>query len=87
MENVEQQAEQFVSAHLAEVEPLMREEAIEEWESAATGDPEHDERVAQLRARLMRIYADEGRFARVRALHEATALANPLLARQVKQLL
>jgi len=86
VENVEQNAEQFVSAHVAEVEPLMREEALEEWESAATGAPEHDERVAQLRARMMRIYADEGRFARVRALNETDLSGNPSLARQVQLL-
>jgi len=86
VENLEQKAEQFVNSHVGEVEPLMREEAVEEWEAAATGSPEHDERVAQLRARLMRIYADESRFARVRELHEANGIANPLLAREVQLL-
>ncbi|HEX5416371.1 MAG TPA: M2 family metallopeptidase [Chloroflexota bacterium] len=86
MNTVEQQAEQFVSAHVGEVEPLMREEALEEWEAAATGAPEHDERVAALRARLMRVYADEGRFARVRELHQANGIANPLLARETQLL-
>ena len=53
----------FVSSHVARVEALLRTEALEEWESAATGEPEHDERVAQVRAQIMRIYADPTRFA------------------------
>lgn len=78
--------ESFVTAHVAEVEPLIRAEAIEEWESAATGNPEHDERLAQLRAQVMRIYADPARFAQVRAWHQTNSFADARLARQVQLL-
>ena len=78
--------ESFVTAHVAEVEPLMRAEALEEWESAATGQPEHDERLAQIRARIMRIYADKTRFEKVRAWHQADSFADAKLARQVQLL-
>lgn len=78
--------ESFVEAHVAEVEPLMRAEAIEEWESAATGQPEHDERLAELRGKVMRIYADAARFAKVRAWHQADGIADPALARQIQLL-
>lgn len=78
--------ETFIAAHVAEVEPLMRAEAIEEWESAATGQPEHDERLAQLRAQIMRIYADPVRFETIRAFHQAGGIADALVARQVQLL-
>src|SRR5579863_7823697 len=78
-------AQTFVSELLAEVKPLMREAAREEWESAATGEPEHDERLARLRAQIMRIYADPERFARVRAIRSA-GIDDALLARQVQLL-
>ena len=78
--------ESFVDAHVAEVEPLLRAEAIEEWESAATGQPEHDERLAQLRARVMRIYADPARFEKVRDWQRAGGLGDPRLARQIQLL-
>jgi peptidyl-dipeptidase A len=61
----------------------MRTEALEEWESAATGQPEHDERVAEVRARIMRIYADPLKFATVRDWHRTGGLEDPLLARQI----
>lgn len=78
--------ESFVAAHVAEVEPLLRAEALEEWESAATGQPEHDERLAQLRAQTMRIYADPTRFQKVSQWHKANAFADSLLARQIQLL-
>ncbi len=78
--------ESFIATHVATVEPLMRAEAIEEWESAATGRPEHDERLAQIRAQIMRIYADPERFAKVRAWHQADGFSDPVLARQIQLL-
>jgi peptidyl-dipeptidase A len=74
---------EFVVAHVATIEPLMHTEAIEEWKAAATGQPEHDERVAEVRARIMRIYADPVRFATVRDWNQAGGFDDPLLARQI----
>jgi peptidyl-dipeptidase A len=76
----------FVTAHVAEVEPLMREAALAEWESAATGQPEHDERLAALRARIMHVYADPEKFAKVRSWYQADGFADPDLARQIQLL-
>jgi peptidyl-dipeptidase A len=78
--------ESFVTGHVALIEPLMRTAAIEEWDAAATGDPAHDERLAEVRAQLMRIYADPDRFAKVRTWHQAGGFADPKLARQVQLL-
>src|SRR5579884_4491871 len=75
--------ETFVAGHVAEVEPLLREAALEEWEAAATGDPVHDEKGAELRARIMRVYADRASFAKVSAWHRADGFADPRLARQI----
>jgi peptidyl-dipeptidase A len=75
--------QEFVAAHVARVEPLMRAEAMEEWEAAATGQPEHDERLAQTRAQIMRIYADPVRFATVRDWQQAGGFADARLARQI----
>ena len=76
----------FIEAHVTRVAPLMREEALEEWEAAATGRPEHDEKVAAVRAKLMRIYADPVVFARLREWRDAAGPADPDLARQIKLL-
>ncbi|HVB96781.1 MAG TPA: M2 family metallopeptidase [Chloroflexota bacterium] len=78
--------ESFITAHVGQIEPLYREEALEEWESAATGQPEHDERLAQLRAQSMRIYADPARFAKVKDWHQAGGIADPIVARQIQLL-
>jgi peptidyl-dipeptidase A len=73
----------FIQDHVARVEPLLREALLEEWEAAATGQPEHDERLAQARAQIMRVYADPTRFAQVRGYYQADGVADPLVARQV----
>lgn len=75
--------ESFIARLVDEVKPLTREAAIQEWDAAATGEPEHDERLAQTRARIMRIYADPDRFDRARAFKES-AIADPILARQIQ---
>ena len=76
----------FVEAHVARVAPLLREEALEEWNAAATGEPEHDEKAAAVRARIMRIYADPVALATVRALRNEVGSNDPDLARQLKLL-
>src|ERR1035437_10376989 len=76
----------FVEAHVAKVAPLLREEALEEWNAAATGEPEHDEKAGVLRARLMRIYADPVALATVGDLRKSVGPAEPDLARQLKLL-
>lgn len=78
--------ESFVAAHVAEVEPLRRAEALAEWDSAATGQPEHAERLARLRAQIMRLYADRDRFEKVRTWYQTDAFRDPTLARQVQLL-
>lgn len=78
--------ESFVAAHVSEVEPLIRAETLEEWESAATGEPEHDERLAELRAQVMRIYADPGKLEQLRTWHRAGGFADSQLARQIQLL-
>lgn len=76
----------FVAAVVEAVEPLQRAAAIEEWDAAATGQPEHDEQLARVRAQLMRIYADRARFEQARAFKEAGDLADPILAREIQLL-
>jgi peptidyl-dipeptidase A len=76
----------FVAAHVAAVEPLMREAALAEWEAAATGQPEPGERGAQLQAQLMRIYANPQKLAQLRAWNAAGGFADARLARQIQLL-
>ncbi len=73
----------FVAAHVARVEPLLREEALAEWNAAATGRPEYDEQAAKLRAQIMRIYADPARFQQLRAWQQSERFDDAQLARQV----
>jgi peptidyl-dipeptidase A len=64
----------------------MRDEALAEWNAAATGRPEFDEELAKVRAQLMRIYADPTRYAEIKALDQAGGIADAWLARQVRLL-
>ena len=73
----------FVAVHVARVEPLLREEALAEWNAAATGRPEYDEEAAKLHAQIMRIYADPARFQQLRAWHESERFDDARLARQI----
>jgi len=80
------EADQFIQAHVAQVEPLARRANLAYWEAATTGQPEKFEEYAQLQLQIRRICSDPNDFARIEVLRESQNVRDPRLVRQVDKL-
>ena len=75
----------FIAAHVATVQPLFHAANLAEWEVATTGSEDANQRAADLRATLMRIYANPTEYQQLRAW-DAAPSTDPEVARQVRLL-
>ncbi|MCW3096268.1 MAG: Oligoendopeptidase [Chthonomonadaceae bacterium] len=71
----------FIEQHVAVVAPLSRELGMADWEMQTTSSPEATERVAELRERLITLYANKEEYAFLQSLN-GHKFDDPLLARQ-----
>lgn len=80
---VEEELSQFVSAHLAKVEPLHRDLTHTYWEACLTGEDEAYNRYAQLTLEMRKIHSDRDAFAQLKRLRDSGRVKDPLLSRQL----
>ncbi len=71
----------FIESHVAAVAPLTRDARMAEWEMQTTSSPESSAKVAELRERLLKIYANPQEYAFLNGLNRQD-FDDPLLARQ-----
>jgi peptidyl-dipeptidase A len=81
-----EQAEQFVQARVAQLEPLAARTNLVYWEAATTGKPEEFEEHRQLQLQMRRLYSDPNDFARVKAFRQSARRYDLRLARQLDRL-
>jgi peptidyl-dipeptidase A len=77
----------FISRLVAEIEPLHLEHNRELWLANVTGSPEHEERSAELDARIRRIFADNEPYRYLLGVRDAGGVLEPSLARQLELLI
>ena len=77
--------QQFISQHVARVEPMIRKAALANWEMQITSSEEAKNRATELIAQLVKSYANAEEFALLKSL-PAESIQAPLLARQHKLL-
>jgi peptidyl-dipeptidase A len=75
----------FVARHVGMVEPLFRDAYAADWDAAIDGTEAAQERVAQLTAQLLKVYANAQDFATIKPWHEQPT-GDQLLDRQVELL-
>jgi peptidyl-dipeptidase A len=76
----------FIARLVAEIEPLHLEHNRELWLANVTGKPEHEERSAQLDARIRRIFAASEPYRYLLGVREAGGVQDAGLARQLELL-
>lgn len=92
-------AQDFVTRHTAEVEPLDRQIGLAYWDASLSGKPEDFERVAQLEKKSVDIYSREDEYREVKEYYDQivdkakagdktvgdnnVGITDPLLARQI----
>lgn len=83
----EQEFEAFVARLVGALQPLELEHNREYWLLATTGGEAHLKKCAELDSRMRLLFAQREPYERLRALQAQGALADPLLQRQLDQLL
>ena len=78
------EVERLINETLEHFKPLYKSYNEAGWDAATTGTEEANWREKERQAELMRFWADPGRYALAKRLHESGAAADPLSARQVK---
>ena len=80
------QLEQFIEAHVAEVEPLTKEANLAYWDASTTGKTEDYDKYNKLQLQISRFYSDSQDFGFIRDMKESGRIKNARLARQLDKL-
>ncbi len=79
----ETQLQEFITAHVAKVQPLDKQANLAWWDAYTTGDPKAYDRNSELTLQIRRIYSDPKEFAFLKELKQSGQIKDPLLARQL----
>src|SRR5512137_702730 len=79
----ETQLQEFITAHVAKVQPLDKQANLAWWDAYTTGDPKAYDRNSALTLQIRRIYSDPKEFAFLKELKQSGQIKDPLLARQL----
>jgi peptidyl-dipeptidase A len=82
----ENELQNFISKHLAVVQPLIKEANLAYWEAANSGKETDFQRVSRLQLRLRQIYSDANDFKYLKQLRESGEIKDKLLSRQLTKL-
>ncbi|MEW6566585.1 MAG: M2 family metallopeptidase [Chloroflexota bacterium] len=78
------ESEELIHQTVEALKPLYMAYTQASWEAATTGSEDANRKEQETQAALMRFWADPGRYALARRLHESGAAGDALTARQVK---
>jgi peptidyl-dipeptidase A len=79
----ETQLQEFITAHVAKVQPLDKQANLAWWDAYTTGDSKAYDRNSELTLQIRRIYSDPKEFAFLKELKQSGGIKDPLLARQL----
>jgi len=82
----EKQVRQFITAHVAGIEPLTTQANLNYWEASTTGKRELYDTLGKLQVSIRQTYSDPQEFAFVREVRRAGDVKDKRLARQLDKL-
>ncbi len=80
---VEKQFAEFITTHVAKIEPLMKDWNLSYWQASLTGSKEDFDRAAEYELKIRTIYSDTTDFIYLKGLKQAQSIRDPLLKRQL----
>lgn len=80
---MEQKFSTFLTKHVAQIEPLMKEMNLHYWNASLTGSKEDFDKFAEVQLKIRMIYSDTTDFALLKQLKQSAAINNELLRRQL----
>ncbi|MBN2269896.1 MAG: M2 family metallopeptidase [Sedimentisphaerales bacterium] len=82
----EKQLQNFITDHVAIMEPLSTETNLAYWDASTIGKAEDYDRFGKLQLEIRRVYSDANDFAFLKHVKESGAVKDPSLARQLDRL-
>ena len=82
----EKRLQNFITDHVAVIDPLTTETNLAYWDASTTGKPEDYDKLSKLQLEIRRVYSDQNDFALLKEIKESGAVANANLARQLDRL-
>jgi peptidyl-dipeptidase A len=74
---------EFITAHVDKVKPMMKEASLASWKAANTGKPEDYDKVSELTLKIRQVYSDPQEFAFLKEVKESGQVKEAMLARQM----
>ncbi len=82
----EKQLQQFITAHVAEIEPLSDQTNQTYWDASTTGKSEHYDKFSELQIAIRKIYSDPREYAYLKDVRQSGKVDDAELARQLDKL-
>jgi len=78
--------QEFITAHVKKVKPMMIETALANWKAANSGDPKDYDRFSKLQLKVRQVYSSPKDFALVKEMKHSGQIEEPITARQIELL-
>ncbi len=78
--------QEFITAHVKKVKPMMIDAALANWKAANTGKPTDYDRFSELQLKVRRVYSNPQEFALVKEMKLSGRIEDPSTARQIELL-
>ena len=75
--------EEFITAHVKKVKPMIIDAGLANWKAANTGDPKDYDRFSKLQLKVRQVYSSPKDFALVKEMKQSGQIEKPITARQI----
>ncbi len=75
--------QEFITAHVKKVKPMMIDSALANWKAANTGAPKDYDRFSKLQLKVRQVYSSPKDFALVEEMKQSGQIEKPIIARQI----
>ena len=82
----ESQLQEFITAHVAKIEPLTDQANLTYWDASTTGKPEHYDKLRDLQTKIRQAQSDPQQYAFLKKMRQSGKVKDAGLARQLDKL-
>ena len=82
----ERQLQEFITGHVAKVEPLSDQANLTYWDASTTGKSEYYDKLSELQIRIRRLHSDPQEYAFLKSVRKSGNIKDARLARQMDKL-
>jgi len=82
----ESQLQEFITAHVAKIEPLSDQANLTYWDASTTGKPEHYDKFRDLQTKIRQAQSDPQQYAFLKKMRQSGKVKDAGLARQLDKL-